>query len=112
MNNFICSIENRPSEARCVQLSLPEHLAKQLVLYRRQMERPCTDLLFAKALDKTAAIIDIGGGNSNLVNFLLNDRYTNITVLIIKTNNKTERKKRGGKMWLVPYFLMPQKSTM
>jgi trans-aconitate methyltransferase len=48
-------------------------------------ETPKTSLNFIHsfALDKKAKIIDIGGGDSNLVDFLLEEGYENITVLDI-----------------------------
>ncbi|WP_246029474.1 class I SAM-dependent methyltransferase [Pedobacter nototheniae] len=48
-------------------------------------EVPQTSLNFIREfnLPKTASIIDIGGGDSKLVDFLLDDGYQNITVLDI-----------------------------
>jgi trans-aconitate methyltransferase len=54
------------------------------------------DFIYLLNLDKAAAIIDIGGGNSNLVNFLINDGYTNITVLDISAKALDKTKKRLG----------------
>jgi SAM-dependent methyltransferase len=53
----------------------PERVSWHQVLPRRSLE-----LIQAAALDKTAAIIDIGGGASSLAGELLHRGYTNLTV--------------------------------
>ncbi len=62
-------------------------------------ENPKTSLDFIREthLDKTAKIIDIGGGDSNLVDFLLEEGYENISVLDISANALEKAKKRLGK---------------
>ena len=59
---------------------------------------PKTSLEFIKSfgLKKTAKIIDIGGGDSKLVDFLLADGYTNITVLDISSTALNKSKQRLG----------------
>lgn len=47
-------------------------------------------------LQKTAKIIDIGGGDSKLVDFLLEDGYENISVLDISAKALEKAKKRLG----------------
>ena len=61
-------------------------------------ENPKTSLDFIREthLGKTAKIIDIGGGDSKLVDFLLEDGYKNITVLDISANALERAKKRLG----------------
>lgn len=61
-------------------------------------EIPKTSLDFIKSfnLPKTASIIDIGGGDSNLVDFLLADGYTDITVLDISAASLERAKMRLG----------------
>lgn len=61
-------------------------------------EKPVTSLdLIAKFdLPKFAKIIDIGGGDSLLVDFLLREGYTNITVLDISTAAIERAKTRLG----------------
>ncbi|TRX20737.1 class I SAM-dependent methyltransferase [Flavobacterium franklandianum] len=61
-------------------------------------ENPKTSLDFIRKthLDKTAKIIDIGGGDSKLVDFLLKDGYENITILDISANALDRAKKRLG----------------
>ena len=62
-------------------------------------ENPKTSLDFIREthLDKTAKIIDIGGGDSNLVDFLLEEGYENISVLDISAKALERAKKRLGK---------------
>ncbi len=61
-------------------------------------EVPATSLKIINSfnLDKSAAIIDVGGGDSKLVDFLLSDGYTNITVLDISGEALERAKKRLG----------------
>ena len=55
---------------------------------------------------KDAAIIDIGGGDSKLVDFLLEEGYSNITVLDISANALERAKKRlGEKAELVQWIV-------
>jgi cyclopropane fatty-acyl-phospholipid synthase-like methyltransferase len=60
---------------------------------------PQTSLDFIHSFDirKTAKIIDIGGGDSHLVDFLLAEGYGNITVLDISENALNRAKERLGK---------------
>ena len=62
-------------------------------------EKPITSLeLIAKFdLPRCAKIIDIGGGDSLLVDFLLHEEYTNITVLDISVAAIVRAKTRLGK---------------
>lgn len=62
-------------------------------------ENPKTSLDFIKGtrLGKSARIIDIGGGDSKLVDFLLKEGFENITVLDISANALEKAKKRLGK---------------
>lgn len=54
-------------------------------------------LILATGLPKTAKIIDIGGGDSKLVDYLLEEGYTDITVLDISAKAIKKAKKRLGK---------------
>ena len=60
--------------------------------------KPETSLDFIHSFgeDKTAKIIDIGGGDSKLVDFLLEEGYENISVLDISANALERAKKRLG----------------
>jgi trans-aconitate methyltransferase len=62
-------------------------------------ENPKTsfDFIHETHLDKTAKIIDIGGGDSKLVDYLLEEGYENISVLDISANALERAKKRLGK---------------
>jgi len=59
---------------------------------------PKTSLEFIHSFNvpKTARIIDIGGGDSNLVDFLLGEGYEDITVLDISKTALEKAKKRLG----------------
>ncbi|WP_223599745.1 class I SAM-dependent methyltransferase [Chryseobacterium sp. GVT01B] len=63
-------------------------------------KKPQTSLDFIKSseLGKEAKIIDIGGGDSNLVDFLLEEGYENITVLDISANALEKAQKRLGNL--------------
>jgi trans-aconitate methyltransferase len=62
-------------------------------------ENPKTSIDFIREtqLEKSAKIIDIGGGDSKLVDFLLEEGYENITVLDISSTALERAKKRLGK---------------
>lgn len=62
-------------------------------------ENPKTSLNFIRStnLSKTSKIIDIGGGDSKLVDFLLEAGYQNITVLDISEKALERAKNRLGK---------------
>lgn len=59
---------------------------------------PKTSLAFIQSfgLDKSAKIIDVGGGDSNLVDHLLEEGYLNVTVLDISKKALEKAKKRLG----------------
>lgn len=54
------------------------------------------DFIHSFGLTKTAKIIDIGGGDSKLVDYLLNEGFENITVLDISAQALEKAKKRLG----------------
>ena len=71
-------------------------------------QRPQTSIDFFESfkLSKQSSIIDIGGGESRFVDFLLLEGYDNITVLDISKNAIEKAKKRIGKesdkvQWIV-----------
>ncbi len=75
-------------------------------------EIPTTSLEFIEALklSKSAAIIDVGGGDSKLGDFLLDRGYTNISVLDISEKALAKAKARLGKKaskveWIVSDIL-------
>ena len=61
-------------------------------------KRPSTSLEFIKGfgLDKDAKMIDVGGGDSNLVDFLLEEGYSDITVLDISAKALEKAQNRLG----------------
>ena len=61
-------------------------------------KKPQTSLDFINSfgLGKQTKIIDIGGGDSNLVDFLLEEGYENITVLDISAKALEKAKQRLG----------------
>ena len=61
-------------------------------------ETPQTSLNFIHSFgnDKSASIIDVGGGDSRLVDFLLDEGYTNLTVLDISAKALERAKSRLG----------------
>ncbi|WP_142785197.1 class I SAM-dependent methyltransferase [Changchengzhania lutea] len=61
-------------------------------------ETPKTSLEFINSfgLEKTAKIIDIGGGDSKLVDYLIDEGFENITVLDISSKALEKAKKRLG----------------
>src|SRR5215831_15996364 len=61
-------------------------------------EIPSTSLNFLHSfnLPKNAAIVDVGGGESKFVDFLLEEGFTNITVLDISEQALDKTRKRLG----------------
>ena len=76
------------------------------VSWAQKIPKTSLDFINSFSLSKTASIIDIGGGDSRLVDYLLDLQYENITVLDIseKAIEKT-RKRLGNKAdkikWIV-----------
>jgi hypothetical protein len=64
------------------------------------------DIIHALHLPRTASIIDIGGGESNLVDHLLKEGFENITVLDISAKALDKTKQRlGGKAEKVKWIV-------
>lgn len=57
-------------------------------------------------LPKDARIIDVGGGDSKLVDYLLQDGYTNLTVLDISAAAIERAKKRLGNLALFVHWIV------
>jgi SAM-dependent methyltransferase len=66
------------------------------VSWTQKVPQTSLDFIHSFQASKEARIIDIGGGDSNLVDFLLDDGYTNITVLDISEKALERAKKRLG----------------
>ncbi len=76
------------------------------VSWTQDVPKTSLDLINSFMLSKDAAIIDIGGGDSKLVDFLLDAGYTNLTVLDISSNALERAKKRlGDKASLVKWIV-------
>jgi len=67
------------------------------VSWTQEIPKTSLDFINSFQLSKEASIIDIGGGDSHLVDFLLEQGYTNITVLDISGKALERAKKRLGK---------------
>ena len=79
---------------------------------------PTTSLEIIRSfdLDKTVKVIDVGGGDSTLVDYLLEEGYENITVLDISAKAIERAKKRLGKIadkvnWIVSDIIEFDPST-
>ena len=66
------------------------------VSWTQEVPKTSLDFIHSFGLSKTAKIIDIGGGESKLVDCLLDEGYENITVLDISKNALEKAKKRLG----------------
>lgn len=67
------------------------------VSWTQEKPRTSLDLIQYLNLDKKAKIIDIGGGDSKLADYLLDEGYENITVLDISAKALEKAKRRLGK---------------
>lgn len=66
------------------------------VSWTQEIPTTSLDFIHSFGLPKTAKIIDVGGGESKLVDCLLDEGYENITVLDISKNALDKAKKRLG----------------
>ncbi len=66
------------------------------VSWTQEVPKTSLDFIQSFGMDKTARIIDIGGGDSNLVDFLLDAGYKDITVLDISEKAIDRAKERLG----------------
>ena len=66
------------------------------VSWTQEVPKTSLDFIGSFKLPKTAHIIDIGGGDSKLVDFLLAEGFENITVLDISAHALEKAKKRLG----------------
>lgn len=86
------------------------HKLPNEVSWTQQKPEPSMQLIRNLNLPKSAAIIDIGGGDSKLVDALLEDGFENITVLDISAQALERAQKRLGKKssavaWIVSDIL-------
>ena len=66
------------------------------VSWTQEIPKTSLDIIHSFGLSRTAKIIDIGGGDSNLVDFLLEEGFENITVLDISQKAIEKAKLRLG----------------
>jgi trans-aconitate methyltransferase len=66
------------------------------VSWTQKIPQTSLDFIRGFKVPKSAPIIDIGGGDSNLVDFLLQEGYTDVTVLDISAAALERAKKRLG----------------
>lgn len=66
------------------------------VSWTQEIPKTSLDFIHSFGLNKSAKIIDIGGGDSKLVDHLLYEGYENITVLDISSKALDKAKKRLG----------------
>lgn len=66
------------------------------VSWTQEVPKTSLDFIHSFGMDKTARIIDIGGGDSKLVDYLLENGYENITVLDISAKALDRAKMRLG----------------
>ncbi len=66
------------------------------VSWTQDIPKTSLDFVHNAKLDKTASIIDIGGGDSKLVDFLLDEGFENVSVLDISEQALTRAKLRLG----------------
>ncbi len=76
------------------------------VSWTQEVPKTSLDFITSLNLPKTASIIDVGGGDSKLVDFLLEAGFENITVLDISAKALERAKKRlGSKAGLVNWVV-------
>ena len=73
-----------------------ETKSRDQVSWTQDIPKTSLDFISAFKLDKTAKIIDIGGGDSKLVDHLLDQGYSDITILDISAKALDKTKKRLG----------------
>lgn len=66
------------------------------VSWTQEVPKTSLDFIHSFQLSKSAKIIDVGGGDSKLVDFLLEEGYENLTVLDISATALEKAKKRLG----------------
>ncbi len=66
------------------------------VSWTQEIPKTSLDFIHSFSLPKTAKIIDIGGGDSKLVDYLLDEGFENITVLDISAKALEKSQKRLG----------------
>lgn len=73
-----------------------EHKQSGEISWTQDLPQTSLDFIHSFHLPKDASIIDVGGGDSRLVDFLLDEGYENITVLDISENALEKTRQRLG----------------
>jgi trans-aconitate methyltransferase len=66
------------------------------VSWTQELPKTSLDFIHSFEVDKTARIIDVGGGDSKLVDYLIDNWFENITVLDISSKALDKAKSRLG----------------
>ena len=66
------------------------------VSWTQEVPKTSLDFIYSFKLPKTASIIDVGGGDSKLIDYLLDEGYENVTVLDISEQALAKAKTRLG----------------
>ena len=74
--------------------SIYETKTPDQVSWTQQTPEISLDFIRSLGLNSNASIIDIGGGDSNLVDHLLDEGYKNITILDISSKSLEKSQKR------------------
>src|SRR5450631_1793514 len=73
-----------------------ETKSPEQISWTQNVPKTSLDFIHSFGLTKTAKIIDVGGGDSKLVDYLLDEGYENITVLDISDKALDRAKTRLG----------------
>ena len=76
------------------------------VSWTQEIPKTSIDFINSFGLNKSAKIIDIGGGDSKLVDYLLAEGFENITVLDISSKSLEKAKKRLGEKAAKVYWIV------
>lgn len=74
-----------------------ETKSPEQVSWTQEVPKTSIEFIQSFGLNKNARIIDVGGGDSKLVDFLLEEGFQNLTVLDISKSALERAKKRIGK---------------
>ncbi|MEO7045371.1 MAG: class I SAM-dependent methyltransferase, partial [Ferruginibacter sp.] len=76
--------------------SIYENKKPNQVSWTQEIPKTSLDFIHSFGLNKTAKIIDIGGGDSKLADYLLEEGFENISVLDISAKALEKSKQRLG----------------
>lgn len=96
IRHTIMALESKQEQPKLHWEKLYESKTSYEVSWTQEVPETSLTFLHSFNLDKQAKIIDIGGGDSKLVDFLLDEGYKNITVLDISEKALQKAKNRLG----------------